>query len=41
MELVVLVYSMVDDQTGSDNYLRQIVTQTYLDNLRQPPPLHL
>jgi len=39
MELVVLVNSMVDDQTGSDNYFRCIVTQTYLANLTQPPPL--
>ena len=41
MELVVLVNSMVDGHTGSDNHFRQVVTQTYLDNLTQPPPLHL
>jgi len=32
---------MVDGHTGSDNHFRQVVTQTYLDNLTQPPPLHL
>lgn len=41
MELAVFVNSMVDDQTGSDNHFREVVKQTYLDNLTQPPPLHL
>ena len=34
MELVVLVNSMVDGQTGPpNNYFREVVKQTYLDNL--------
>jgi hypothetical protein len=42
MELVVLVNSTVDGQTGADNdHFRTLVTQIYLDNLTQPPPLHL
>jgi Beta-lactamase len=42
MELVVLVNSMVDGQTGPpNNYFRQVVTQAYLDNLTTQPLLHL
>jgi hypothetical protein len=42
MELVVLVNSMVDGQTGPpNNYFRQVVTQTYLDNLTTQIPVHL
>jgi hypothetical protein len=42
MELVVLVNSMVDGQTGPpNNYFRQVVTQAYLDNLTTQPPFHL
>jgi Beta-lactamase len=42
MELVVLVNSTVDGQTGPpNNYFRQVVTQTYLDNLTDVLPVHL
>jgi hypothetical protein len=42
MELVVLVNSMVDGQTGPpNNYFRQVVTQAYLDNLTTQLPVHL
>jgi hypothetical protein len=42
MELAVLVNSMVDGQTGPpNNYFRQVVTQTYLDNLTTQLPVHL
>jgi CubicO group peptidase (beta-lactamase class C family) len=40
MELVVLVNSMVDGQTGPpNNYFRCVVTQAYLDNLTTQPPI--
>jgi hypothetical protein len=42
MELVVLVNSMVDGQTGPpNNHFREVVKQTYLGNLTTQPPLHL
>jgi len=42
MELVVLVNSMVDGQTGPPkNYFRCVVTQAYLDNLTTQLPVHL
>jgi CubicO group peptidase (beta-lactamase class C family) len=42
MELVVFVNSMVDGQTGPpNNYFRQVVTQTYLDNLTTVLPVHV
>jgi hypothetical protein len=41
MELVVLVNSMVDGQTGPpNNHFREVVKQTYLNNLTTQPPLH-
>jgi hypothetical protein len=41
MELVVLVNSMVAGQLGSMNNFRELVKQTYLNNLTTQPPLHL
>jgi hypothetical protein len=41
MELMVLVNSMVAGQLGSTNNFREVVKQTYLDNLTTQPPLHL
>jgi CubicO group peptidase (beta-lactamase class C family) len=42
MELVVLVNSMVDGQTGPpNNYFRQVVKQAYLDNLTTQTSIHL
>lgn len=41
MELVVFVNSMVDGQTGATNNFREVVKQTYLNNLTTQPPLHL
>jgi hypothetical protein len=41
MELVVLVNSTVDGQTGPpNNHFREVVKQTYLNNLTTQPPLH-
>jgi CubicO group peptidase (beta-lactamase class C family) len=40
MELVVLVNSLVAGQLGSTNNFRELVKQTYLDNLTTQPPLH-
>jgi hypothetical protein len=41
MELVVLVNSMVDEQPGTSNNFRYVVTQTYLDCLTDQLPGHL
>ncbi len=41
MELVVFVNSRVDGQLGTSNNFRDLVKQTYLDNLLLPPTHHL